>query len=222
MPLRDHFRGWLPRRMGWSSFACAWATYTAFGLNEILPDDFRASPDVRAGTETLHDGPHWTPGRAPLAFPFELSGASAELLVHGSRDGEYLAAAIEFVCPNDTATAGARQAFVARCEAYLRRGAGLVVVNLVTSGAANLQDDLAARLCPGWSGQVEPLCCTAYRPVQEGDAGRLEVWLEPLALGSPLPTMPLWLQYASCVPVHLEATYEETFRKMRLPTEEPR
>jgi hypothetical protein len=50
-----------------------------------------------------------------------------------------------------------------------------------------------------------------------GDALQLEAWNYPLALGRPLPTLPLWLTDNLAVPLDLEGTYEETCRGLRIP-----
>jgi hypothetical protein len=52
-----------------------------------------------------------------------------------------------------------------------------------------------------------------------GAPGRSRVFRvldDPLALGQPLPTLPLWLANDFAVPLELEATYEETCRISRL------
>jgi len=45
----------------------------------------------------------------------------------------------------------------------------------------------------------------------------LEVWHEALRLGGPLPTLPLWLRGGFQLPIDLEATYERTCQKLRVP-----
>jgi hypothetical protein len=42
------------------------------------------------------------------------------------------------------------------------------------------------------------------------------VWHEPLAVGRPLPTLPLWLTGGLCLPVELGATYERTCVEQRV------
>jgi hypothetical protein len=39
----------------------------------------------------------------------------------------------------------------------------------------------------------------------------------PLAVGTPLPEMPLWLSVDLCVPVRLEESYLATCRSLRIP-----
>jgi hypothetical protein len=49
-----------------------------------------------------------------------------------------------------------------------------------------------------------------------GDSWRLETWAHALAVGRPLPTLPLWLADNLAVPLELEASYEETCRILRI------
>jgi hypothetical protein len=235
MPLRDHFHGWLKRELQWHSFHSAWATTIAYALNPQLPEGFRALPNVQTSIEIdvatfgnarppSPNSPRpeeWQPSGGTLTVPFDLAEQAAEVLIHAYRDGRYLAAAIELVSEGNKDRPEACEAFVAKCETYLQSGVGLVIVDAVTSRAANLHDELMARIGPGVAAWGERLYATAYRPSGKNGSARLTIWQEPMSLGSPLPTMPLWLLYGPCVPVHLEATYEETFRQLRLPTEGP-
>jgi hypothetical protein len=43
------------------------------------------------------------------------------------------------------------------------------------------------------------------------------MWTHTLALGTPLPTLPLWLAENFAVPLELELSYEETCRVLRIP-----
>lgn len=239
MPLRDHFRGWLYQETEWHSFHNGWAMVIAESLNARLPEGFRASPNVQKAIEVdvatfgsarpvVDAGlngtrtEEWQPSAGAATFPFELAGETAGVLIHGSRDGRYLAAAIELVSEGNKDRAEARESFVAKCETYLQNGVGLIVVDPVTTRTANLHDELMARVGgPETAASGERLYATAYRPSGRNGSGQLTVWKEKLSLGAPLPTLPLWLLHGPCVPVHLEATYEDTFRRLRLPTEAP-
>jgi hypothetical protein len=44
----------------------------------------------------------------------------------------------------------------------------------------------------------------------------LEAWSHILAMGQPLPTLPLWLAENFYVPLELEVTYEQTCRILRI------
>ena len=49
----------------------------------------------------------------------------------------------------------------------------------------------------------------AYRPAQRGEASQLDLWPAALAVGAPLPLLPLALRGAFFVPVELEEAYSE-------------
>jgi hypothetical protein len=61
------------------------------------------------------------------------------------------------------------------------------------------------------------LYAVACRTVPPDEPGRLETWVVPLAVGSLLPTLPLWLEADLAVPLDLERSYEATFGELRVP-----
>jgi hypothetical protein len=133
--------------------------------------------------------------------------------------GPHLVGAIELVSPGNKDRPETRQAFVAKCAAYLQQGIGLVVVDIVTERHANLHNELVLFLKA--SDQcvfpvAEPLYTTAYRPQRLKRGDQIELWLEALQLAQPLPTMPLGLQWVGVFPLDLEGTYERTCQDSRL------
>jgi hypothetical protein len=60
------------------------------------------------------------------------------------------------------------------------------------------------------------LYAVAYRPAHRGDNNQLDPWPVALAVGQPLPLLPLALRGAFFVPVDLEATYVEARQRCRL------
>jgi hypothetical protein len=60
------------------------------------------------------------------------------------------------------------------------------------------------------------LYAVAYRPVPGDGQTEVQIWEESLTLGQPLPNLPLWLKTGQCLPLELEATYEQTCRELRL------
>ena len=56
------------------------------------------------------------------------------------------------------------------------------------------------------------LYAVAYRVRLTGKRTQLEAWTAALALGQPLPTMPLWLTESLAVPLELEAGYRAACR----------
>jgi hypothetical protein len=60
------------------------------------------------------------------------------------------------------------------------------------------------------------LCRFACRPVRRGEQGEIDLWLRRLAVGAPLPTLPLRLTGDLFVAVDFEAAYQEACRRRRL------
>lgn len=138
------------------------------------------------------------------------------------------AAVVAFVTPTNKETLQQRRAFLCRCATHLYQGASLVVLDVITAHSACLFNDLLTllgvedvpRLPKGTH-----LFAAAFRPVSRGDRTKvfddderleLDVWLEPVAVGEPLPTLPLRLIYDLYVPVEFELTYQEVCRSHRL------
>jgi hypothetical protein len=125
-----------------------------------------------------------------------------------------LVAAIELVGPSNKDQDETRRAFAIKCAAYLQKGVSVAVVDVVTERRANLHGDLADLLgLPAALAWESPsgLSAVAYRTAKktgkERETVRLDVWPHPLAVGQPLPTVPLWLAPGMAVPLELEATY---------------
>ncbi len=57
----------------------------------------------------------------------------------------------------------------------------------------------------------------ACRLTKRADEWRLETWAQPLALGGPLPIMPLWLADDLAVPLELEDCYEQSCSILNIP-----
>ena len=96
----------------------------------------------------------------------------------------------------------------------------VALVDVVTTRQFNLYSDLLdliGQSDPSLAPEPPPLYATACRWRREGDTPRLETWAHALAVGQPLPTLPLWLADNLAVPLELEASYEETCRILRIP-----
>ena len=141
------------------------------------------------------------------------------MLVYRSEGGAKLVAAVELVSPANKDRESHRRAFAAKCAGYLAQGVGLVVVDVVTTRQANLHAlvmGLLGQTTTGLPGDAD-LYAVAYRPIVRDEAELIEVWPEPLAVGRPLPTLPLSLSAELCVPIDLEATYTAACGRRRLP-----
>jgi hypothetical protein len=243
MVLQDHFRPPLSVRRHWHAFHNAWATYISSELNQRLPAGYFAEANVQFGIEidvatfeepgqgSLYnpcldhglDRPlpgssaQWTVPMPTQTVPIALLTDTVEVLLFNREAGPTLAGAIELVSPANKDCPAHRDAFVSKCAAYLQQGIGLVVVDIVTDRRANLHDELMARLHTlGVVPWDVALYVVSYRPVQRAGQASLDMWQVAVAVGHPLPTMPLWLRGNLCLPVDLEATYTRTCREQRL------
>jgi hypothetical protein len=240
MPLLDHFHPPLLGHRHWEGFHGRWAAAMADSLNESLPAEYFAEFQVTLGThvevdvatfeeesagevaqthgDTTVQTRLWSPP-TPLAFMPAVFPDDIQVQVFYTEAGPTLVAAIELVSPGNKDREQTRRAFVAKCAAYLQRGIGLVIVDIVTSRHANLHDDLMALLgqAPGLTFPTPtPLYATAYRPARRQERNEIDLWREPLALERPLPTLPLAVRGLGCLAIDLEETYMEARERSRL------
>jgi hypothetical protein len=130
--------------------------------------------------------------------------------------GPRLARAIELVSPANKDRQAHRDALVAKCQSYIQAGMGLLLVDVVTDRSADLHRELILRLGLTDPGAGSPLYASAYRAVERDGQPTLDLWREEVALGQPLPTLPLWLRGGLCLAVELEATYTRTCEEQRI------
>jgi hypothetical protein len=129
-------------------------------------------------------------------------------------------AVVELVSPGNKDRDGYRNQFAAKCLSYLAKGLGVVVLDIVTRRRANLHNALV-RLA-GHDPRFEmagdpPTYAVAYRPVHRNKDNVIDLWPHPLAVGSALPAVPLYLKGYGCVRLDLEATYSEACERSRIP-----
>jgi hypothetical protein len=239
MPLLDHFHPPLSQQRHWESFHANWAGAIADALNEtLLPEGYFAEEQTHLGARVEIDvatfqEPAGTPGAGttatlparvwsppapllvlPAAFP-----DTFEILVFGNEGGPRLVAAIELVSPGNKDRAAHARAFTVKCASYLAQGVALVVLDIVTSRRGNLHNELI-RLLGHPDSALMPdgadLYANAYRPVVRDSAPQIEAWPQALALGQPLPVVPLALDAETCLPLDLEQTYTAACQRRRI------
>ncbi len=240
MPLLDHFHSpWSPD-WPWEGIHAAWAANIAGGLNAgLLPPDYHAIPLIKQGGQveidvaTLRrDGDPasapgetatavWAPPRATASNPVDFNEEDVfEIQVLRRFGGAHLRAAVELISPANKDRPESRRAFATKCASYLAKGVSLVLIDVVTERLANMHAELFQLLgvngAPSWKSPTN-LYAIAYRVVLSGGRRTLESWQEALALGQPLPTMPLWLDVDLGIPLRLEETYTTTCRSLRVP-----
>jgi hypothetical protein len=231
MPLLDHFNPPLSRTHPWRGFHGAWAAAMARLLNHgVLPPGYYAVPLVdldgpaeidvatlqEPGTLAVPEGPAapraWTPPAPGLAVAVELPAIEAvEVQVFSDEGDPHLRAAVELLSPRNKDRPKARRAFAVKCVSYLQEGNGLVVVDTVTTRRADLHAAILALLDRQADAAALPagLSAVSYRAVEpEPDEQQLLMWPASLALGQPLPTLPLWIGPELAVPLDLEASYQ--------------
>lgn len=230
MPLLDHFHNPDRRRLPWTTMSQAWAIALIGWLNRRLPrDEFRAEINLHLGRQIEADVAELKEPDAPPAGarngsvallsdapPAVLTLAASfpddlEVEIREEHDRARLAAVIELVSPSNKDRQAERDAFVAKCVTYLKRGIGLVILDVVTERHANLHNELM-RAIGGDNPQLmpdTPVYVSGYRPVHRRDshANEIEVWPYAATVGQPLPAVPLGLRGGPVILLDLEATY---------------
>ena len=241
MTLLDHFRPPLRNSRRWEGFHHAWASNMAQHLNlEVLPAEFFAEAEISAGpaveidvaafeerlipekSESRAATALWAPSKPALSFHVDFSHLEVcEVRVYENLGGPQLRAAIELVSPANKDRPGSRRTFASKCAGYLKQAVAVILIDVVTERTANLHADLREALevvdAP-WESSTQ-LYAIAYRPVPVLGRQYIEMWPEMLAVGSPLPTLPLWLGSDLCFPLSLDETYATTCAGLRIPTE---
>ncbi len=243
MPLQDHFHAPIFPSFPWESFHSLWAGSVVALLNRTLPRRFRAFAQVHLGrhieadvAEIDHGGvieedprngvssggvavQPWAPPRTsiviPAIFPDDIVVPVLDL-----EGGRILpVAVVEFVSPGNKDRAETRRGFALKSAAYLQRGLGLIVVDIVTGRRANMHNELMDLLGHPPTTRMPPetfTYATAYCPRQQEETSQIEVWRNPLTLGDSLPVLPLALRGAMTIAVDLEATYAEACERSGL------
>ena len=136
------------------------------------------------------------------------------------RDDVRLVAVVELVSPGNKDRPETRLAFASKSAAYLQRGVGLVVVDIVTERHFNLHNELLPLLDLDSRFAMPddpPLYAVAYRPIPAGRrqsdrslAGR------PLGRCRPCHSCRCGLRGFRAVPLDLEANYEDACHRDRI------
>ena len=231
MPLRDHFHAPLADYASWEELHGMWPGFMAARLNTILPLGYRSGVRVHLGTpieveQAIGVDPDsnggtaavWAPASPALLLETdELTPPEYEVRVYDQNDVRRLVAVVEIVSPRNKDRTESRDAFVSKCHALLQQEVCVAIVDPVTERSANLYAELAARLGAGppaiASASIYAVSC---RGIAARGRWRVEAWQHELAVGSPLPTLPLWLTESLYVPLELESTYEDTCRGLRI------
>lgn len=235
MPLRDHFRPPTNKQASWEALHGQLPAVIVQQLRAHLPPGFVANPRVHAGAQIEIDVATYEKDGAPALGTSGSGGAATavwapaepvadvetelpdqdeyEVRIYDATSGRKLVAAVEIVSPANKDRAEHRNAFVGKCAALLRQGVAVSIVDLVTVRQFNLYAELLksvghADIDPTLTDPPPHLYATSCRWLSGDKNARLQTWSHALAIGSTLPTLPLWLTADRAVPLALEESYE--------------
>lgn len=239
MPVHD----WTRVEAGiFHAFHTTWVAEIQNALNEnLLPEGFYALAEQHTGQGiadvlTLHVGPNGSsesvpqPGNgigtavaeAPPQVRRRQTFAQTGLLAHRRTlavrhvSGHRLVALLEIVSPANKDRRAHVDAFAAKAIEALAAGVHLLVVDLFPPGPHDPRGihDVICQLLdesdePNEPPTDEPIALASY------SAGTtVEAFLENLAIGAPLPEMPLFLSPDRYINAPLESTYAAAYRGM--------
>jgi hypothetical protein len=144
---------------------------------------------------------------------------TVEVQVFADDGDPRLAAAVELISPRNKDRPQSRQAFAVKCVGYLQQGSSVVTVDTVTTRRADVNEAILNLLGiePDPAVRKSSLAAVSYQAVgRDEKMQQLQLWPEPLALGQPLPTLPLWIAAGFAVPLDLEASYHATCVDLRI------
>lgn len=228
MPLRDHFRPPVEARHSWDELHGMWPTVIVQQFFPILPQGYVAEPQVHSdtaieidGSASKQDKPAWTPPPPTLTLETELPDQDEyEVRVYDARHGRRLVAAIELVSPANEDRPESRRTFVAKAAALLQRDVCVALVDVVTVQQFNLYAELLelVGLTDPMLGPQPPALYAVTLRGRKRERRRplLDSWFYPMALGQPLPALPIWLDVDLGVTLDLETSYEETCRVLHI------
>jgi hypothetical protein len=241
MPLLDHFHPPLSAERRWESFHSSWATKIADTLTEHwLPPNYIAEEHVHLGPSVEIDvgtierqslpvreedgavatrNPKVWTAPAPTSVMPAVFPESFEVRVLSTDTGPKLVAAIELISPGNKDRPAERRGFATKCASYLYQGVSLIIIDIVTHRRANLHNEML-RVMEAAEDLHLPadvsLYAAAYRPLRRDGHDEIRTWHSRLALGQPLPALPLSLRADLNIPVDFEATYTEACRRKKL------
>ena len=237
MPLRDHFRPLTTKSGSWESLHGGWPMVIVQQIRNQLPPGFVAALRVHLGpyfeinsAADESDDPTSNFGArgggagamAALAPPRPTWAIETdapeddvyEVEIYNVEEERTLVAVIEIVSPANKDRPEKRRAFAGKCGALLRKGVAVSVVDVVTIRRANLYAELMAFIGhpdPTLGPEPPPIYASSCRwtPNAEGTRARLEAWFSPMAVGQPIPALPLWLTDSQSLVFDLERSYQQ-------------
>ena len=242
MPLRDHFRPPLDDVHSWDELHGGWPMMIVQKLIEVLPEPYFAAPGVHLGTlYEVEIGTYRRPVAEASDFDVAKGGVAVapyappeptltlepqlpnqdvyEVRIYDSRRNRHLVAAIEIVSPSNKDRPEDRATFVAKAATLLKNNICVSIVDVVSTYDFNLYAELMNFLHgvdPALGSEPPPMYAATLRLRYEDRRRMMDNWYHPLAIGQPLPTLPIWLKENWAISLELESSYEETCRTLRI------
>ncbi|MFL5338934.1 MAG: DUF4058 family protein [Gemmataceae bacterium] len=246
MPLRDHFQPPTSRIASWEEVHGGWPMVIVQQLFSSLPPGYVAAPRVHRGAEVEIDvvtyevdsngqTPYssaaangnggvatatWAPPQPTLEIDTELPEQDEyEVRVYDETHGRELVATVELISPANKDRPENRRAFIAKCAALLQKDVSVSIVDLITTRHFNLYTDLLefiGRADPAMSLEPPPVYAVTCRARKLRPRPGVATWAYPMAVGRPLPSLPIWLTEETNVMLDLESSYEETCRVLHI------
>jgi hypothetical protein len=190
--------------------------FTAFEQPEDHAIALASAREPKAGSATATQAPPASTLTVDAEFPAQYA---YEVLVFDVERERRLVAAVEIISPANKDRPESRLLFVSKCLNLLRHDVCVSMIDLVTICEFNLYTELLAllnRSDPTFS--LSPaIYAVTSRKRRVGRQTKLDTWSRPLAIGQPLPALPVWLSETETVSLDLVASYEETSRVLRIP-----
>ncbi|HVA48347.1 MAG TPA: DUF4058 family protein [Pirellulales bacterium] len=242
MPLRDHFRPPVDDVHSWDELHGGWPMMIVQELTEILPEPYFAAPGVHLGTLYEVDiGTYRRPFAEANDFDLTKGGVAVatyappkptltleprlpnqdvyEVRIYDSRRNRHLVAAIEILSPSNKDRPENRATFVAKAATLLTNNICVSMVDVVSTLDFNLYAEVLNFLNgvdPALGTEPPPMYAATLRMRYEDRRRMMDNWYHPLAIGQPLPTLPIWLTETRAISLDLESSYQETCRALRI------
>ena len=211
-------------------------------LIEVLPEPYFAAPGVHLGTlyevdigtyrrpvaegngaEVAEGGvavATYAPPKPTLTLEPQLPKQDVyEVRIYDSRRNRHLVAAIEIISPSNKDRPETRATFVAKAATLLKNNICVSIVDVVTTYDFNLYADLmdfVHGIDPALGSEPPPMYAATLRTRYEDRRRLMDNWYHPLAIGQPLPTLPIWLKENWAIALDLESSYEDSCRTLRI------
>jgi hypothetical protein len=208
MPIHDWKKefDWL-----FKSFHLGWVLEISKLLNQSLPSEFYSllEPDS-SKLEGVYQGPISEDDDDGY-----YSRRTKDLISIRQTETDRVISVIEIICPNDKSEAARVEEVISRVCGLLNRGIHVLLVDLFPP-TLNDPNGLHFAIWHKLENKSVSLQNEQTRVAvsYECDPNAFQAYVEPLALGDVLPSMPVFLEPGGCVMVPLEATYTSAYESV--------